>query len=216
MNANNTTITLLSVAPRVAYVAPYDVSTCRDYIRYNTKHECFNLALSVLDFVTYMIFQGMSNTVYIDTNYTTDITLKGPIVAMIEKNEIDTMSSYWLAGKLAHGLCQNNDSHPLGRLTFARYTWRAINVERLNRYSMSTPFGAYHVGMVWRAGTRQQSRWEFTFGSLLARIHWSVYALLLLCCCVFTVIRCVAARVHRRAGNVCLSDILVENYIHFE
>jgi hypothetical protein len=81
---------LRSIDVRIAEVSSANLSACYHAIRDNTLVECSENAENVFEYATYLLFQGLTNATYVQTN-STDATMNGPVVAMINTSAVDTM-----------------------------------------------------------------------------------------------------------------------------
>jgi hypothetical protein len=120
-----TSFTLSSVNVRAAIVPSFrPPPICDNFIANRNLKGCFSDSESLYDFVTLLLFQGLTNAVYINAD-TNNITLKGPLVSMINNGSIDTL-----------------------------YAWRTLTAERQSLYGMTLPFGSYSFGIVRRVDLR--------------------------------------------------------------
>jgi hypothetical protein len=81
---------LRSIPVRIADVSLTNMTVCYNAIRDNTLHSCLKAAANVYDYASYLMFQGLTNATYVDPN-STDITMNGPVMGMINTTAVDTM-----------------------------------------------------------------------------------------------------------------------------
>jgi hypothetical protein len=121
----NGSFTLSSVNARVGIVPSFRLSPiCKNAIANRNLNSCLSDSESLYDFVTLLLFQGLTNAVYITTD-TNDTSLKGPLISMMINGSIDTLCA-----------------------------WRTLTAERQSLYGMTLPFGSYSFGIVRRVDLR--------------------------------------------------------------
>ncbi len=80
-----------SISARVVDASKNNMSVCYNAIESQQQlKDCYDKSNDMLDFATFMIFQGLRNVTYILTD-STDTSNNGPIASMIRNKQIDTM-----------------------------------------------------------------------------------------------------------------------------